>query len=1505
MSTTLPSIASQLETDRRDVLAACSGDGSFLMIGENAASPRLQSPRPPLVPLPQKPLFERLGSQRGVVELDSAISLGVSWTVGFWFMYPLPDEREWNTLVQSEDTGTRLVLVQRSNMELGCYWKGKFFGSGLLLKDSSKSFEVSAGWHYLAVIYDVENYGVYLNYFLDGLSGKRGTTIVSSLEDALPIDASSIKFLGNAGDLGQSFGAIKKLTLWNTVFSGKYLDRYARTTAPELLANDKYINDVVAHYQLDGTDDQVSASLGAESRGSLRWAAPSALSVDGVECKIGIALPSTQSGDFTVESWTALPAPAPAPASARLISLGVASEGRVYVKITTAADKSSLSLCAEAKESSRIPLAAGATYVHLAISCGTRAGTSTWTLYVDGVCAGSLQTTDVTPLAKQGLYFACHVPALANLRLWSQVLDAAGVLFRRSLGVIPPSLTGLVGRLVAPDEPEEALPKSVEALAAKTWVTRENWPIAPSLTPSGADATITAGLARRIATTVGYVRQQKQITDAATTRSSLNTAVQLLALNLGGGGIGATLANSEGLPQLDLTGKAQQLTLTLSNNGKLPLWLFPGAEAIRLSFPPGALDTTTPPTTTDFTLTVPSSATGPISLILQSKPNSPATAVNSLVIPISGLKPIGETRICQVAVSCTVADASGKVSKSVRTAQLGMSPPSVANLESRLDGSISEMKMKHDSANTQVKADIEEMKKTHQAAADKVDLDILALSDLLNTKVGELDTKHGELNTKHGELDSKVGDLDTKHRDLDAKHNDLDAKHNALNANHNALNTKHDDLDTRHGELYAKHGELDTKFGDLDTKHGDLDTKHNALNTKHDDLDTKFGAAVAKAVFDLARMEKADADAAAKALSDLARLEQADAAAALNVTTQIAALETRLVAKVFPDEKFSARFLSDARIALSGGIASDLLIEFKGSAIKAIELDLRITEWTPAAGMKYKTEWTPAAGMKDKTGTLTESNIPSTGIISLTQSNVSSVKLTLTGLVSSLTSPSTVRFKAKILAADNKEYVFWLAVECRSYVDKGAKGIVFDETVKTKVIQDSSATPKWKLDTEGTLSANSAVITTDVRFNTLNKNQNAKKLVLDETTLRVEGETVLNGVLSAASARIGSLSERLIRKGVVALDSPITLGNAWTIESWFKYPLPLEAEWNTLALYGDNHHQIIVQRSDMQLGCYFDGFKESGFKLNNTLNNTDSSVVDIELAQGWHHVAAVKTGTNIEFYVDGRFKGKVHCSGVSADKLKNPINWLGNYSKGGQSFGPIKKLSVWGKALTGVEITARAGSNAPVPTGTDILAHYPLDGVSDQVVTSAGSGSPGKVTWFDSSTNDATLLTSGTLSANAVYTGKKTLGQLVPEGTIIMWSGSTTNIPVNWHLCNGDTIQASSGTVKLPNLVGKMIRGRSANPQDPIAGGNDFVTLSPANLPSHTHDVEEGEGHSHDIGMYGGSSSGSGYDTWKIGKTEATTSKAKTGISIKPTGEGKAFSVLPAYYELAFLAYYP
>ncbi len=155
---------------------------------------------------------------------------------------------------------------------------------------------------------------------------------------------------------------------------------------------------------------------------------------------------------------------------------------------------------------------------------------------------------------------------------------------------------------------------------------------------------------------------------------------------------------------------------------------------------------------------------------------------------------------------------------------------------------------------------------------------------------------------------------------------------------------------------------------------------------------------------------------------------------------------------------------------------------------------------------------------------------------------------------------------------------------------------------------------------------------------------------------------------------------------------------------------------------------------------------------------------------------------------------------------------------------------------------------------------------------------------------------------------------LVPAGTIVMWSGAS--LPGGWVLCNG-----ASGT---PNLTDRFIRGGSlaqASTTGGSTGGSTStnVTLYTSNMPSHSHSftgsTSYGGSHNHNWAS-GSTCSGTGCSNSSNIPT-GFASGAASGITTTTngshlhsfsgttasSGSGSAFNVaiLPSFYRLAYI----
>jgi len=111
-----------------------------------------------------------------------------------------------------------------------------------------------------------------------------------------------------------------------------------------------------------------------------------------------------------------------------------------------------------------------------------------------------------------------------------------------------------------------------------------------------------------------------------------------------------------------------------------------------------------------------------------------------------------------------------------------------------------------------------------------------------------------------------------------------------------------------------------------------------------------------------------------------------------------------------------------------------------------------------------------------------------------------------------------------------------------------------------------------------------------------------------------------------------------------------------------------------------------------------------------------------------------------------------------------------------------------------------------------------------------------------------------------------------------MWSGSSTNVPSGWTLCDG-----SDGT---PDLRDRFIVGAGGSYTSGDTGGAESVALSKAEMPSHGHNVPAKE--------YDDSSGDLSY-----AKTDTAGSVFDIGTS--SAGGDQAHENRPPFYSLAFI----
>lgn len=176
--------------------------------------------------------------------------------------------------------------------------------------------------------------------------------------------------------------------------------------------------------------------------------------------------------------------------------------------------------------------------------------------------------------------------------------------------------------------------------------------------------------------------------------------------------------------------------------------------------------------------------------------------------------------------------------------------------------------------------------------------------------------------------------------------------------------------------------------------------------------------------------------------------------------------------------------------------------------------------------------------------------------------------------------------------------------------------------------------------------------------------------------------------IQTVSGKFGN-AQRFIAGDVGMTFESISLSGEWSIDMWVKFPLPATPEgWRTLVHNnGYSNHNIIIS-SDGQLGAYNSGWYDSSYNVNGL--------------SGWHHLAAVASGTSTKYYIDGALVGSIPIV------MQNSINVIGN---GGvnQPAGTLDEIRVQDKAMSSSDVAAAASATEPYVADAYTLALWHMD----------------------------------------------------------------------------------------------------------------------------------------------------------------------------------------------------
>nr|WP_242030263.1 LamG-like jellyroll fold domain-containing protein [Microcystis wesenbergii] len=173
-------------------------------------------------------------NSNSIVTLNKPFYLADDWSVEAWFVYPLPDLGEWNTLIRGNDVDHHILLV-RNRKQLGTYLTNDSLGNNFY--DSGFNMELlTEGWHHIAAV----GRGDTTLFYIDGK--KVGDVKAKALKDAEqnltknPNDEgakkkvedlkkaslkakNNVAFIGNRKEDWEPFGKVAEVRIWVVALS--------------------------------------------------------------------------------------------------------------------------------------------------------------------------------------------------------------------------------------------------------------------------------------------------------------------------------------------------------------------------------------------------------------------------------------------------------------------------------------------------------------------------------------------------------------------------------------------------------------------------------------------------------------------------------------------------------------------------------------------------------------------------------------------------------------------------------------------------------------------------------------------------------------------------------------------------------------------------------------------------------------------------------------------------------------------------------------------------------------------------------------------------------------------------------------------------------------------------------------------------------------------------------------------------------------------------------------
>jgi hypothetical protein len=206
-----------------------------------------------------------------------------------------------------------------------------------------------------------------------------------------------------------------------------------------------------------------------------------------------------------------------------------------------------------------------------------------------------------------------------------------------------------------------------------------------------------------------------------------------------------------------------------------------------------------------------------------------------------------------------------------------------------------------------------------------------------------------------------------------------------------------------------------------------------------------------------------------------------------------------------------------------------------------------------------------------------------------------------------------------------------------------------------------------------------------------------------------------------------------------------------------------------------------------------------------------------------------------------------------------------------------------------------SGNAGKIIKGTEIDTEY--NAIASAISSKADTNSP-TFTGTPLAPTQATATTNNTqIATTAFVQAAIAAANIVPSGTIVLWSGSVASIPTGWVLCNG-----SNST---PDLRNRFVVGAGSTYAVGDTGGSaDSIVVSHTHTatvtdPGHTHTLSPSNRQVYNSGASGSGGLSNGGETF----TQLTMSSATTGITVEnsSTGSSGTNANLPPYYALCYI----